>query len=150
MIRRPPRSTLFPYTTLFRSANPAAFAHSFATALGARPDVMARMRANSERRLRFSWSDLDVCAIAARMTAPALLVHDRSDDVVPFAEGAAIAATWPGARLLSTEGLSHRRILSDPAVVAEVVRFIAGSAAMMSETAALEHELFYRETRWSG
>src|SRR2546430_9464490 len=25
MIRRPPRSTLFPYTTLFRSANEAAF-----------------------------------------------------------------------------------------------------------------------------
>src|SRR2546425_4980829 len=24
MIRRPPRSTLFPYTTLFRSSNPAA------------------------------------------------------------------------------------------------------------------------------
>src|SRR2546422_3909377 len=26
MIRRPPRSTLFPYTTLFRSVNPAAVA----------------------------------------------------------------------------------------------------------------------------
>src|SRR3712207_8728487 len=25
MIRRPPRSTLFPYTTLFRSENPGAF-----------------------------------------------------------------------------------------------------------------------------
>src|SRR3712207_8355330 len=27
MIRRPPRSTLFPYTTLFRSRKPAAFYH---------------------------------------------------------------------------------------------------------------------------
>src|SRR5438874_9944485 len=27
MIRRPPRSTLFPYTTLFRSAGPASLAH---------------------------------------------------------------------------------------------------------------------------
>src|SRR2546427_7021815 len=27
MIRRPPRSTLFPYTTLFRSAAPAGSAH---------------------------------------------------------------------------------------------------------------------------
>src|SRR2546430_11206691 len=27
MIRRPPRSTLFPYTTLFRSANPIADNH---------------------------------------------------------------------------------------------------------------------------
>src|SRR5256885_13185052 len=28
MIRRPPRSTLFPYTTLFRSLNPITFAAS--------------------------------------------------------------------------------------------------------------------------
>src|SRR5438045_5248627 len=28
MIRRPPRSTLFPYTTLFRSKNPALFTTS--------------------------------------------------------------------------------------------------------------------------
>src|SRR2546430_16943049 len=30
MIRRPPRSTLFPYTTLFRSKNPNATAEAFA------------------------------------------------------------------------------------------------------------------------
>src|SRR2546430_9771435 len=29
MTRRPPRSTLFPYTTLFRSADPAAAAETF-------------------------------------------------------------------------------------------------------------------------
>src|SRR2546427_8797386 len=38
MIRRPPRSTLFPYTTLFRSA------HGL---MG--PDLMARMQAHAER-----------------------------------------------------------------------------------------------------
>src|SRR2546425_2753662 len=38
MIRRPPRSTLFPYTTLFRSALPrrAGLAHRFAGASGLR------------------------------------------------------------------------------------------------------------------
>jgi pimeloyl-ACP methyl ester carboxylesterase len=130
------------------AADPAAFAQAFATALGVRSDVMTRMRANSERRLRFSWSELDVCAIAARMTAPVLVVHDRSDDVVPFAEGAAIAASWPGARLLPTDGLGHRGMARDATVVAEVVRFVTGSSAPLSESAALEHELFYRETRW--
>src|SRR5256885_5653167 len=34
MIRRPPRSTLFPYTTLFRSARPAAGARERAGAGG--------------------------------------------------------------------------------------------------------------------
>src|SRR5260221_13844583 len=34
MIRRPPRSTLFPYTTLFRSIDPAAQAAVFLKAAG--------------------------------------------------------------------------------------------------------------------
>src|SRR5258707_9686225 len=34
MIRRPPRSTLFPYTTLFRSMNCRAFGRGFFLALG--------------------------------------------------------------------------------------------------------------------
>src|SRR2546428_12398551 len=37
MIRRPPRSTLFPYTTLFRSAGPRAALPSRAVAVRARP-----------------------------------------------------------------------------------------------------------------
>src|SRR3712207_7172930 len=35
MIRRPPRSTLFPYTTLFRSLLSAHFKQAFARCLGA-------------------------------------------------------------------------------------------------------------------
>src|SRR5256885_4004558 len=46
MIRRPPRSTLFPYTTLFRSKNPAPFAKSLSPIcpprLPRRPRAMAR------------------------------------------------------------------------------------------------------------
>src|SRR2546429_2084446 len=34
MIRRPPRSTLFPYTTLFRSINASSRFTSFATGIG--------------------------------------------------------------------------------------------------------------------
>lgn len=141
------------FALLAPSADPAAFADAFATVLGARPDVMARVRVNSERRLRFNWTDLDVCAVASRMSAPLLVVHDEGDDIVPFAEGAAIAASWPGAQLLTTTGLGHRGILRDPAIVAAVVRFVAdaetiGGPAGAGETARLEHELFDRETRW--
>src|SRR5258708_31102251 len=40
MIRRPPRSTLFPYTTLFRSQQNAAFAQSLALRLGVRSNAI--------------------------------------------------------------------------------------------------------------
>ena len=142
------------FALLAPAADPAAFAQVFATELGAATEVVAQVKSRSERRLQFSWDDLDVCALAARMTAPALVVHDRADDTVPFSEGAAIAASWPGARLVETDGLGHRGVVRDPAVVTEVVEFIAGAslgaagALPRGETASLEHELFYRETRW--
>jgi pimeloyl-ACP methyl ester carboxylesterase len=139
------------FALLAPAADPAAFADAFASVLRARPGVMARARANSERRLQFNWTELDVCAVAHRMTAPALVVHDRGDDVVPFAEGAAIAASWPGARLLPTSDLGHRGLMRDAEVVAEVVHFVSNGradAAPTSEAARLEHWLFCRETRW--
>src|SRR5687767_15685296 len=46
MIRRPPRSTLFPYTTLFRS--PAVASAAFAAAIGRRVDF-APVRAARDR-----------------------------------------------------------------------------------------------------
>lgn len=139
------------FALLAPAADPVGFADAFAAALGASPDVMARARASSERRLRFSWTELDVCTVAARMAAPVLVVHDHDDGVVPFAEGAAIATSWPGARLLPTSGLGHSGVLRDRAVVGAVVRFLADGnapARPLAEVAQLEHELFYRETRW--
>ena len=35
-----------------------------------------------------------------------------------------IAAAWPGARLLTTDGLGHRRVLRDAGVVAEAAGFV--------------------------
>jgi hypothetical protein len=36
-----------------------------------------------------------------------------------------IAAAWPGARFMKTQGLGHGRILRDPAVVEAAVAFIS-------------------------
>ncbi len=133
------------------SANPAVLGELFATAVGLRPDVITRLRANSERRLRFRWEELDVCAAAAHVSIPLLVVHDRDDHVMPFAEGAAIAASWTGARLHRTSGLGHRGVLRDPGVVAEVLRFVADDdsvAVPWGQQAELEQELFDREARW--
>jgi pimeloyl-ACP methyl ester carboxylesterase len=63
---------------------------------------------------------------------PLLLVHDRQDAETSWADSAAIAQAWPGSRLVTTTGLGHRRILRDPAVVAEVVGFVAAPPAGQS------------------
>src|SRR2546427_8867272 len=52
MIRRPPRSTLFPYTTLFRSMNPGALTPGVGTIAPIGPDFDARAIIDAHRRHR--------------------------------------------------------------------------------------------------
>ena len=53
------------------------------------------------------------------------MIHDQDDREVPLPHGERLAAAWPGARLVTTTGLGHRRILRDPAVLDAVVAELA-------------------------
>ncbi len=64
---------------------------------------------------RYGFADLKI---------PALIVHDRDDAAVPFADSQAIARAWPGARLLATKGLDHWRVLTDSNVTQQVAEFL--------------------------
>src|SRR5258705_1615908 len=50
MIRRPPRSTLFPYTTLFRSRAPEPAGHALGRRLGVPVPVLRREGVSRRRR----------------------------------------------------------------------------------------------------
>src|SRR5258708_33076961 len=67
MIRRPPRSTLFPYTTLFRS---------FLAALGDLDGVRARLDANADDLITVNEAFLYACHLGHATVAALLL--DRS------------------------------------------------------------------------
>ena len=54
-----------------------------------------------------------------------LVLHDEEDAIIPYSEGRAIAAAWPGAVLHTTRGLGHNRILRDAGVVQSAVAFMA-------------------------
>jgi pimeloyl-ACP methyl ester carboxylesterase len=156
------------------AAEPVSWTHRFGDALGISQQVMEGMRRRTERRLGFRWAELDVTRHASARTQPLLVVHDLEDDEVPHADGAAIASAWPGARLLSTRGLGHRRVLRDAQVVAAAVGFVSEDpeltatayrsrigicrrpgcarpvsdpAAVFCETCGLDAMLFDRETR---
>jgi pimeloyl-ACP methyl ester carboxylesterase len=108
-------------------ADPLTWVARFGRQLGLGAAVMAEMRRHSERRIQARWDDLPLVPLRGLPNPPPLLVvHDRDDREVRSADGAAIAAAWPGARLLETQGLGHRRVLRDPAVVGAVAAFLAG------------------------
>ena len=108
------------------TGGPRDWAERFRRDLGVPAHVMASMRARSELWLGASWDDFDIPALARRQAVPLLVLHDRDDAEVPWSDGAAIARAWPGARLVTTAGLGHRRILRDERVVSQVVSFVKG------------------------
>jgi pimeloyl-ACP methyl ester carboxylesterase len=104
-------------------------ASRFTETLGFSRLVGEAMRQRIERRVGRPWSAFDVAALAPALRAPLLVVHDRGDAEVPWQHGLVIARAWPGAELLLTDGLGHRRILRDPDVLAAAVAFVAARTA---------------------
>ncbi len=103
------------------------------------------MRARIEQRAGMPWSAFEVSTLAPAQSPPLLLVHDRGDAEVPWQHATLIARAWPGAEVLSTDGLGHRRILRDPDVVAAAVAFITARTAER-RVPAIGHDRLWAET----
>lgn len=99
----------------------------FEQLLGLRPSVREGIRARVRQVIADGGIEtMELTAVAPRLSAPALVVHDRSDREVPFLSAQALHRAWPGAELHATEGLGHRKLLFDAAVVERAVRFAVG------------------------
>jgi pimeloyl-ACP methyl ester carboxylesterase len=62
--------------------------------------------------------------LAPRINIPALLFHDKADNVTPIEDSRAIARVWKNAQLTETDGLGHRGALQSDAIREQVVKFI--------------------------
>ena len=69
-------------------------------------------------------ADLNIAKLATSLTIPMLVVHDKDDNAVDYMSALAITEAYKGARLITTEGLGHRRILKNPKIISEVTEFI--------------------------
>ncbi len=105
-------------------ASPISWADQMGEYLWWTDEVKRRMIARLEAYLGHAWTDFEIPELVRERREPALLIHDRDDTDVPPDSGRAIAAAWPGARLVETTGLGHRAIMRDPAVAAHVVEFL--------------------------
>jgi len=78
------------------------------------------------RRTGIAVEQLEVHRRLPALGQPALIVHDLDDADVPWSEGERYARYWPGARLLSTQGLGHRRVLDAPDTINAALAFVRG------------------------
>lgn len=105
--------------------DPSDYVLRFGEMLSITSPVLEGMKRRIEHRFGRRWSEFSLANMAPAMTTPLLVVHDRDDEDTFWEDGANLAETWPGARLISTKGLGHRRILRDPSVVAAATEFVA-------------------------
>jgi hypothetical protein len=117
-------------------ANFRGYFERFAEACGLSAGAQERLHRRLEARVGGPPETFDLPRFAADLPLAALVVHDQEDAEVPWTEGAAIAAAWPAAELVTTRGLGHRRILRDPAVVARVTAFLTARIAPDAKLAA--------------
>lgn len=112
--------------------DPRRYLARSARALGFGSGVARRAQHLIEGRFGFTFESGRGTTLARSLELPLLVLHDERDRQVPCEEGARLAEAWPGARLMTTEGLGHGRILSDPEVVAAAVGFLTAGELQRS------------------
>jgi pimeloyl-ACP methyl ester carboxylesterase len=107
----------------------------------------ADMASQAERFMRYMWlgehlrerffgwheritgvnvHELEVRRRLPALGQPCLIVHDFDDHEVPWGDGELYARQWNRARLLTTQGLGHNRVLDAPDVIEAVLAFVRG------------------------
>src|SRR5512138_896487 len=109
------------------SSDPAGYSDRFAAILRLSPDVLGRMKRGLGQEFGMAWEEFDVISAARSTSASLLVFHDREDRDVPVTDGEASVAAWPGAELVLTKALGHRRIVHDPSVVSRAVDFLTSA-----------------------
>lgn len=108
-------------------ADIVAYTRYYGGLLGLSSRAVRELAIAIERRIGVLYAELEPLRLAPEMTAPLHVVTDRGDDEAPLDSVEKLVRSWPGATLRVTDGLGHRRILRDPAVVDEAVRFFTGA-----------------------
>ncbi len=100
--------------------------------LGLSSEASGALALDIERKVGVRLAELDALRLAPDMTVPLHVISDREDRETPLPSVETLVRSWPRATLRVTEGLGHRRILRDPEVVDEAVRYFTRAASPQS------------------
>lgn len=103
---------------------PRQFLRGFARAVGVGEGLAERMQRHIESKLGVRMAEFEPIWLGPRVRQPLLLVHDRDDRTAPLAVSEGLESQLADAQLRITEGLGHRRVLQDAAVIEQVVKHL--------------------------
>jgi pimeloyl-ACP methyl ester carboxylesterase len=108
------------------ASDPIDAASRFGKFVGLAEHLASHLFDEYESRNPTRVASLQVHLKAPAIARPVLVVHDLGDREVPWAEGERIARYAPDARLLTTQGLGHHRVVDDAGVIDAGLRFLHG------------------------
>ena len=111
------------------SPPPRLFLRWFAGVLGPGEGLAQRMQARIEQREGLPLRHFEADWLGPRLKQPTLLVHDTDDRTAPLAGAQRLGTAIANARFQTTQGLGHRRILTDPMVLERLVQHLADAPA---------------------
>jgi pimeloyl-ACP methyl ester carboxylesterase len=106
------------------SSSPATVLRWFGDAFGLHEQLVARMRGDIARHGGLKFDEFEPEWFGRHLKTPALVVHDRGDRMAAVSNGVTLAASLPQAQLMLTDGLSHRRVLSDAQVIERALQHL--------------------------
>lgn len=104
---------------------PRVFIEQFAQMLGLPSTLVDGVQQWIERRFGRSIASVGAEAVAPRILAPILVLHDPADSVVPFAHGEVYARLAPDAQLQALAAGGHYKILRAPVTVQHSLEFLS-------------------------
>jgi len=109
------------------AADPQAATRRFARFVRLSEHLRGSLHDALAKRTGIAIDTLHIRHHAPARRQPVLVLHDIFDRDVPVEEGEQYAEHWPGATLLKTRHLGHRRIVDDEAVMAAALSFLSGT-----------------------
>jgi pimeloyl-ACP methyl ester carboxylesterase len=96
----------------------------FVEKLKLNPNMAPQLRNLFEKKYGESMNDYSAYMAAKDISIPVLVIHDHDDPEVPVKAGIHIHKYLKNGALLLTEGLGHRKILGNHAVIERAAQFI--------------------------
>jgi pimeloyl-ACP methyl ester carboxylesterase len=110
------------------AADPVAATQRFTQFVRLGQHLSGRLHDGLEAMTGINIHDLQVHRHLPSLGQPGLIVHDLDDHDVPWAEGERYARHWRGARLFTTQGLGHHKVLDAPEVIEASLAFLRGES----------------------
>ena len=96
----------------------------FVAKLELKPKISTLLRLHFEKKYGVKMNSYSAYLAAAEITIPVLVIHDQNDPEVPVKAGIHIHKYLKNGELMLTEGLGHRKILGNNAVIEKIIQFI--------------------------